>query len=771
MNPASDFDFNETGDCFCLHSPRVLNRADFDLWNDSFCVTVDHTGRVDGRVFTPNAQPYAESLRAVYLVDLETGGHRSLTWGPVFEDPEVFLFQIHLDHLEWRQQQDGIASSVAVAVPRGANLEAWKLTLTNHSSKVRRLAILPVIPTGLLGLISHESRLSEEPSGIIHDSFPYYVKIPDHAKMARRWNTTFCFASRPPDSWTAHERDFLGFADWSNPQGLHAEKLGGRHVHYERGICASRYEITLQPGESFELGWIFGPSKNAQHAREVAAAYPPATAFSQALAEQRAFRESWNIPLKVKTPDAWFNHYINHWSPDRSIRIGRTFRFNPAPQARNAIQDTMTLAMFEPAAARERFLQIWQHQEIDGFMPHGLPMVPDAEIMPITLIPHKDTNVWGPLAVDLYLRETNDYGFLETEVTYQNGPPAPLADHLENGLRYLLKERSPRGLSLIGQGDWNDPLNMAGPEGRGESVWLTQALAFALKIWAEIAGKTGRDPAPWLDAAEECRENVRRHCWDGEWFLRATSDDGTLIGAKENAYGSIDLTAQAWAMMADIPDTQQIQSMIASVKEQLDNRIAPALLGPPYPGMVKHVGKLTLKSPGTGENGSIYSHAALFWSYALLHCGHADEGWRVLRNLIPGTAENPVIASGQVPLYIPNFYRGPVPADMFGQSSHAPNTGSAAWVYMTFIEQVIGLHGEGDHLRVCPNLPSAWDRVEGERIFRGTSYRFVIERDASVSEPAVYLNGKPCGDRIPWSKSAESIELRVILPKKALAPS
>jgi cellobionic acid phosphorylase len=769
MNPASDFDFNESGDCFRIHSPRVLDRADFDLWNDNFCITGDHTGRVDGRVFTPNAQPYAESLRAVYL--LENAVVRSLTWGPVFKDPETFSFRIHLDHLEWRQDHDDITSSVAVAVPRGANLEAWKLTLINKSARIRKLALLPAIPTGLLGLISHESRLSEEPCGIIHDSFPYYVKIPDHAKMARRWNTTFFFTSRTPDSWTARERDFLGFADWSNPQGIQHEKLGGRHVHYERGICACRYEITLQPGESLELGWILGPAKNVRHSLELAAAYPPATAFDRSLAEQQAFREGWKIPLQVKTPDTWFNHYINHWSPDRSIRIGRTFRFNPAPQARNAIQDTMTLALFEPEAARERFLQIWQHQESNGFMPHGLPMVPDAEIMPITLIPHKDTNVWGPLAIDLYLRETNDYGFLLCDVPYQNGGSAPLADHLENGLSYLLKERSPRGLSLIGQGDWSDPLNMAGPEGRGESVWLTQALAFALKIWAEIAAKTGRDSAPWLAAAEECRENVRRHCWDGEWFLRATSDDGTLIGARENAYGSIDLTAQAWAMMADIPNADQIISMIAAVRERLDNRIAPALLGPPYPGMAGHVGKLTLKSPGTGENGSIYSHAVLFWSYALLHCGHADEGWRVLRNLIPGTPGNPVVTAGQVPLYIPNFYRGPVPADMFGQSSHAPNTGSAAWVYMTFIEQVIGLRGEGAHLHVCPNLPSTWDRVEGERIFRGTCYRFVVERDPAATESAVFVNGKRSVRRIPWSKSAEPIELKVILPEKNFVPS
>ncbi|MEO8616581.1 MAG: hypothetical protein ABI600_15670 [Luteolibacter sp.] len=762
MHKFPPFDFNSTGDCFQLKSPRTIERADFDLWNDTFCFTGDHTGRVDGRDFTPNAQPYAESLRAVYL--LENGGHRSLTWGPVFEDPETFSFDIHLDHLEWRQEHKGIVSSVAVAVPRGANLEAWKLTLTNQSAHARKLAILPAIPTGLLGLISHESHLSAEPFGILHDSFPYYVKIPDHAKMARRWNTTFFFPSLKPDSWTAHERDFLGFADWSKPTALSQPRLGGRHVHYERGICACRYEITLEPGASFELGWTFGPAKSSAHALELADLYPPASAFYTARAEQRAFRDGWKIPLKVQTPDAWFNHYINHWSPDRSIRIGRTFRFNPAPQARNAIQDTMTLALFEPAAARERFLQIWQHQNSDGFMPHGLPMVPDAEIMPITLIPHKDTNVWGPLAVDLYLRETNDYGFLQIEVPYKDGPPAPLADHLENGLQYLLRERSPRGLSLIGQGDWNDPLNMAGPEGRGESIWLTEALAFALKIWAGISTKIGRDPSAWLAAAEECRENVRRHAWDGEWFLRATSDDGTLIGAKENSHGSIDLTSQAWAMMADIPNAPQIESRIHAVKERLDNRIAPALLAPPYPGMVEHVGKLTLKSPGTGENGSIYSHAVLFWSYALLHCGRADEGWRVLRNLIPGSPDNPVAAAGQVPLYIPNFYRGPVPADIFGQSSHAPNTGSAAWVYMTFIDQIIGLRGEGDHLLVRPQLPSTWDRVEGERIFRGTCYRFVMEKDSSIVEQSVRIDGKECGDRIPWAASSHPIELIIRLP-------
>ncbi|MGC9451181.1 MAG: GH36-type glycosyl hydrolase domain-containing protein [Oceanipulchritudo sp.] len=753
--------FNETGDCFSINEPRSLERADFDLWNDTFSLRADHTGKVEGSVFTPNSQPYADNLRPVYCLDAAAGEFWNLTWGPVHKDPPVFSFDIRLDRLSWLQEYNGIASVLSVAVPREAALEAWNLQLSNQTGEPRTLGLIIAIPTGLLGLLSHESELIKKPFGILHHYFPYYVKIPDYGKMARRWNTTFLFIDREPGSWTALERDFLGFGGWSSPDALRRKDLGGRHCHYERGLCGCRYDLLLAPGENFQAGWILGPARNGSHALEVAGTYPPEKAFAMAVEEQVRFRKGQHIPLRIQSPDAAFNHYINHWSPDRSIRIGRTFRFNPSPQARNAIQDTMTLSLFDPQSARERFRRIWRHQEADGFMPHGLPMFPDAELMPITLIPHKDTNVWGPIALDVFLRETGDYAFLESEVSYTDGSGDSLAGHLETGLRWLLRERSPRGLSLIGQGDWNDPLNMAGPEGRGESVWLTQALACSLDIWAGIVRRCGQSPDEWVEAAEACRNAVREHAWDGNWFLRAFSDDGTPIGSAENEAGAIFLNSQSWALMAGIPDKEQTGRIIASVKEHLDTRIAPAVLAPPYPGMAQHVGKLTLKSPGTGENGSIYSHAALFWSFALYRCGHPDEAWRVLRNLLPGTPENTIESAGQVPLYIPNFYRGPAAPEVFGRSSHSPNTGSAAWVYLTFLEMVAGLRGDGDALVVDPRLPEKWGRLAGERVFRGTRYRFTIERGR---EPAVFLNGKKTGRRVQWQSTGEPQELRIVVP-------
>ncbi len=764
MNQSDPYRFNKTGDAFSLHDPRLIGRADFDLWNDSFCVKADHTGRVEGNVYTPNGQAYADNIRPVYCVDRDCGEFRSLSWGPVFKDPDSFSFNIHLDHVSWRQEYKGIASKLSLAVPREGNLEAWRLTVENQGSSTRRLSIIPAIPTGLLGLLDQESVVEEAPFGMRQDYFPYYVQIPDYDKMARRWNTTFFYPDRAPDSWTALERDFLGVEGWTNPAAIRKESLGYQDCHYERGIFALRYEVDLEPGEAFSLGWIMGPARSPDHAREMRDRYPPESAFEKSLREQAAFRSSQQIPLRVSLPDVSYAHYINHWSPDRSIRIGRTLRFNPSPQARNAIQDTMTLSLFDPDAARKNFLAIWKHQDPDGFMPHGLPMVPDAEVMPITLIPHKDTNAWGPLALDLYLRETGDRSILDEPVPYKHGSKAALREHIERGLEWLLNDRTARGLSRIGQGDWNDPLNMAGPEGKGESVWLTQALAVSLQTWADLLGRLGESGTFWSEAAEECRNAVREHCWDGSWFLRAFSDDGTLIGSHKNAEGALFLNAQSWALMAGIPDAAQTKAIIESVNKHLGTSIAPAVLGPPYRGMRKHVGKLTLKTPGTGENGSIYAHAALFWSFALYKAGHADAAWPILRNLVPGTEANPVERAGQVPLYIPNFYRGPAFKDVFGMSSHSPNTGSAAWVYMTFIEEVIGLKGGCDHLLVQPKLPSDWNEISGERLFRGTRYVFTMRRAAGIKKMEVRLNGNVVSERIPWKSLEKSQSLEVSLP-------
>ena len=773
MNDPADlpFTFSSDGRKLTLSDPAFIANADSDLWNERMSLTANQRGWVKGRVLTPNPQTYCEDQRILYLSGPDWPEPLTLPWGPANQTEGDFTFDVSPERIRWERRLRGVRISMGVAVPRNQPVECWHCGIKNESRETLELTLTLAIPTGLLGLLAHESELSESPFGLLHRYFRYYVKLEDYEKLARCWNWSYCFPSRQPDSWTAEEESFLGFGTWSRPQALGEPALPGRHVHYRRGIFALRFHLSLPAGEEDSLGWILGAARDRGHALSLRDEYPPGEAYAGAVAEQEAFHREQRQPLEIRCPDAAFAHFANHWATNRCLQIGHTLRFNPSPQARNAIQDSMALAYFDPAKARENFLQIWSFQETSGFMPHGLPLQEGADIMPITLIPHKDTNVWGPLALDAYLRETGDFSILHEQVPYADGPAATLAAHIEQGLRWLLRDRGERGLSRIGQGDWNDPLNMVGPEEKGESVWLTEALVVACELWAAILEHENRDAAWLRKEAECCRAAVRSLAWDGDWFVRAFTDKGEAIGSRANKEGSIFLNAQSWALLARIADEEQTVRMIEAVDHHLGNPIAPAVLAPPFSGMDTSVGKISLKSPGTGENGSIYCHAALFWICALYGNGQGERAWTCFRNLLPGGPHHSIRASGQLPLSVPNFYRGPASPGVFGQSSHSPTTGSAAWYYRILMEDVFGAKAEFDGLRLQPCLPSDWEEARATRRFRGSTWNIHYRRDPDCGETEILVDGEPSETLLPLPEKAGTFEVQVTLPTRVREPS
>lgn len=763
--------FSSNGRQLTLTDPAYIPIADSDLWNDRMTLTANQRGNVKGRILTPNPQSYCEDQRILYL---QTGDGREpliLPWAPRNRKEGDFNYTVSPEKIQWRRTSRDLQVQLGLAVPRSEPIECWQCELTNKASTPQEVVLTLAIPTGLLGLLSHESEQLASPFGLFHRYFRYYVKLEDYEKLAACWNVSYCFPSRVADSWTADEDSFLGFGHWSQPDGLTRDALPERHAHYRRGIFAFRFTLRLKPGSGESLGWILGAARDHEHALALREAFPPAHAFAKAVAEQETFQRAQERPLEIACPDADFAHFANHWAPNRCRQIGRTLRFNPSPQARNAIQDSMALAYFDAPRARENFLRIWSFQQTSGFMPHGLPMEAGATIMPITLIPHKDTNVWGPLALDAFLRETGDFSVLDERVSFANGPEAPLSEHLERGLQWLLHDRSERGLSRIGQGDWNDPLNMVGPEEKGESVWLTEALVVACELWAAILEHWNRDGSAFRGEAEQCREAVRAHAWDGEWFIRAFTDRGEPVGSSANREGSIFLNAQSWALLAGIADEEQTRRILSSVEACLGNTIAPAVLAPPFTGMDTSVGKISLKSPGTGENGSIYSHASLFWVCALYACGEGQAAWKTFRNLLPGGPGNPVIQAGQLPLSIPNFYRGPASPEIFGKSSHSPTTGSAAWYYRILMEDVFGAKGEFDGLRLKPCLPADWETADVTRHFRGSTWNIHYTRRHDVSEVGISVDGKPADAFLSLPVNPRTFEVRIELPAGVPAAS
>ena len=120
---------------------------------------------------------------------------------------------------------------------------------------------------------------------------------------------------------------------------------------------------------------------------------------------------------------------------------------------------------------------------------------------------------------------------------------APLFEHCQRaGVRG--RTSGPHGLPLIGTGDWNDGMNLVGPAGKGESVWLAWFLADVLNGMADLSEYLGRsdESIGYRRHRTELIEKVEQFAWDGEWYLRATFDDGTPLGSSRNGGRNRDQT-------------------------------------------------------------------------------------------------------------------------------------------------------------------------------------------------------------------------------------
>jgi cellobionic acid phosphorylase len=761
--------FNEDGTRYFVRDIHWIDRADSDLWNDRMHLFIDHRGRCTSGFLQPNMTQYSEKLRAFYIRDDRTGKFWSAPYEPVQAEPDAFEFSAGLADIQWRVEKDGLRVDLRAAIPREDLCELWTATVTNVGRSKRSVSLYSFFPVGSIGLLSHWAKFDRQLNGLVHDYFPYYVHWQDYYKLNELRNKVICLCDAKPTSYETNLNDFLGGRGMHDPLQLHAKKLAGGECVHEPSAGIFQFARTLAPSKSATVNFLFGPAKNREEMLALRKKYLAKGAVDEAVRAACVFLGKNAPVVRIATPDAEFNHFINNWQSRRALQIGRTLRYNLSPQGRNVIQDAMGAVYVDPASARRWFTKVWTHQRSDGFLPHGMPMTGGVDIMPITKIPHRDTNVWGPVALHFYLVETGDTSILDQVVQFDDNPVgATLYEHINLGLEWLLKDRSDRGLSHIGEGDWNDPLNMAGKEGRGESVWLTESLAYSLDIWAGVAERVGDADlaARYRREAENCREVVNKYAWMGEWYARGTTDAGRFFGTKADDEGMIYINSQSWAILCGAATGKRLDTVIASMEKHLGTPVGPMTLFPSFSRMHEDIGKITQKAQGTGENASVYCHAVTFYAYALYLARRGEDAFRALRTLLPGYGGNTIERSGQLPLYVPNYFRGVGSGKKAGLSSHAPNTGTSSWYYRTAISMLMGIRAEFGGLRIDPQLPKAWKSAKAWRRFRGADFDIDIRRSAKARRTEIKLDGVTIhGDLIPVEAFGSRHTVEVTIPE------
>ncbi len=401
-----------------------------------------------------------------------------------------------------------------------------------------------------------------------------------------------------------------------------------------------------------------------------------------------------------------------------------------------------------------------------------------------------DDRVWLAYAAATYIGCTGDSAVLDEIVPFLDGPmlqpaehdaffqpmlaeeSASLFEHCARGLDQCIELTGAHGLPLIGTGDWNDGMNRVGANGSGESVWLGWLLLRTIALLAPLAET--RDPERserWRAHAVSVREALERDAWDGEWYRRATFDDGTWLGSNSNDECRIDSIAQSWAVLSGAADPLRARLAMASLERHLirrDDAIA-LLFTPPFDKTSHDPGYIKGYPPGLRENGGQYSHAAMWaiFAFSKLRDGNRAAGLFSLLNPVNHARTPTETGRYKVEPYV-------VAADVYSVAPHVGRggwtwyTGSAGWMYRAGVEGILGIRTEGDFLVVDPCIPDSWPGFEATLNVHSTRYEIRVESIPGALAMHAVLDGNrvDCsgeGVRVPLDGGSHTLSISLRL--------
>ena len=755
-----------------------------------------------------NNVPMDNGGRYFYIND--NGTVWSPGWKPCKTPLDFYECRHGMSYTRITGAKDGIQASVLFFVPLHTWAEVQKLTLTNTSDQTRKFKLYSFAEWCLWNAATDMENFQRNFStGEVEvDGSVIYHKT---EYKERRNHYAFYSVNTPVDGFDTDRETFIGlYNEFRDPQQVMEGICGNSIAHGWSPIASHYIEVELAPGESKDYVFMLGYVENAQEekfadetpgllhsgsspvinkakAQALIASFDTVEKVDAAFAELKIYWDALLSVYSVKSPEEKLDRMVNIWNQYQcmvTFNMSRSASFFESGIGRgmgfrDSNQDLVGFVHQIPERARERIIDIASTQFPDGGCYH--------QYQPLTKRGNNDIGggfnddpMWLIFGTVAYIKETGDFTILDEPVPFDNEPGSEvsLMEHLRVSFNHVVENLGPHMLPLIGRADWNDCLNLNcfswdpnesfqttenKTEGsKAESLMIAGLFVVCGRDYVELCAKVGlaQEAERAQKLVDDMVEAVKKHGWDGEWYLRAYDYFGRKVGSHENEEGQIFIESQGWCTMAGIGlEEGMVQKALDSVKERLDCEHGIVLNNPAFTKYLVEYGEISSYPAGYKENAGIFCHNNPWVIIGETVLGRGDYAWDYYRKICPSyTEENSALH--KVEPYVYSQMIAGKDAARPGEAKNSWLTGTAAWNWYAITQYILGIKPSYGGIEIDPCICSEWKEYKVTRSFRGSVYEITVKNPDGVCKGVreILLDGQPLnGNVVPYAPGTHTV--------------
>ena len=703
--------------------------------------------------------------RYIYIRDDDSDDYWSASWQPIGKGSGYTGSCRHgLGYSVIESKYSEIESKTTYYVPLNKTYEVWSHRIKNNSNHNRRISIF-----GYAEFTNHgdyeQDNVNLQYSQFISRTYfkenRIIQRISENSHQAQ--HRFFALLGSPIASFTGNKKDFIGnYRSYKNPQAL-VDGSCGDSLNYNLNSCGGLHtSLELEPGEESQIIFILG--QHDEKETENILNFYKDKIQAKVESDLQELKDFWNNNLsnfKVETPDENFNNMINIWN---AYQCFITFTWSRAASLtycgqrngygyRDTVQDIQGIIHLDINLAKDKLIFMLSAQVDNG---GGLPLVKfnhkagyedtpdDYSYVKETGHPsyRADDALWLFPTIKRYMSQSGDLEFLDEMIPYANTGEDSVYNHLKKALDFSLRRLGPHGLPAGLHADWNDCLRLGK---NGESSFVAMQLYLALSIMKEFANSLNdRSYSKELeDLLISFGDKIENLTFEDDRYIRGIRQDGLRIGSKENKEASLWLNPQSWAVLSGVSDHERGKSILDKVHRNLNTAYGVSLMTPSFKDE-GFEGALALVYNGSSkENGGIFLQPQGWLILAEGLLGRGNRAYEYYKESSPAHQNN----IGDLRLMEPYVY------GQFTEGSDSPFqgrshvhwlTGTAPTVMVGALEGILGIRPDLDGILISPSIPSHWDHLSIDKVFRGKKLRIKIENNHGKESgfKKIYLNDK-----------------------------